>query len=112
MPGTEYYPPPPSGASAVARTEDPISSPGAATSAADAGAGGGGEDAAIEGSTKGQEGPGAGSGALRWYPFGQGQRDCVGQALARLNYTAALATLLGRFSFALAPEVGGSSGWV
>ena len=43
---------------------------------------------------------------LRWLPFGLGPRDCIGQSLARLNYTATLATLLGHFSFRLAPEVG------
>lgn len=42
---------------------------------------------------------------LRFFPFSQGPRDCVGQSLARLNYTATLAALLGRFTFRLVPGV-------
>lgn len=42
---------------------------------------------------------------LRFFPFSQGARDCVGQSLARVNYTATLAALLGRFAFQLAHEV-------
>ena len=41
----------------------------------------------------------------RYIPFSDGRRDCVGQALARMNYTATLARLLGSFHFELAPEV-------
>ncbi|GAB4816064.1 hypothetical protein N2152v2_003110 [Parachlorella kessleri] len=48
--------------------------------------------------------------ALRWLPFGVGPRDCIGQSLARLNYTATLGTLLGHFSFKLAPEMEGPGG--
>ena len=41
---------------------------------------------------------------LRYLPFSHGSRDCVGQALARVSYTAMLAALLGKFHFSLAPE--------
>ena len=41
----------------------------------------------------------------RYIPFSDGRRDCVGQALARMNYTSTLARLLGNFHFELAPEV-------
>lgn len=41
----------------------------------------------------------------RFIPFSDGRRDCIGQALAKTNYTAVLALLLGRFHFELAPEV-------
>ncbi len=41
----------------------------------------------------------------RYIPFSDGRRDCVGQALARMNYTSTLAQLLGNFHFELAPEV-------
>jgi fatty acid synthase len=46
----------------------------------------------------------------RFLPFSDGRRDCIGQALAKTNYTAVLASLLGRFHFELAPEVGGAAG--
>lgn len=36
----------------------------------------------------------------------QGNRDCIGLSLAKLNYTATLATLLGTFHFKLTKEVG------
>jgi cytochrome P450 len=42
---------------------------------------------------------------LCFFPFGQGMRDCIGQGLAKLKYTATLSMLLGRFHFQLAPEV-------
>ncbi len=41
----------------------------------------------------------------RYIPFGDGRRDCIGQALARMNYTSTLARLLGSFHVELAPEV-------
>ena len=41
----------------------------------------------------------------RFVPFSEGRRDCVGQHLARMNYTSTLARLLGNFHFELAPEV-------
>lgn len=44
---------------------------------------------------------------LRLLPFSLGQRDCVGQSLAKMNYTFTLARLLGSFSFRLAEEVHG-----
>jgi Cytochrome P450 len=47
----------------------------------------------------------AGGRPKRFIPFSDGRRDCVGQALAKMNYTAVLAMLLGRFHFELAPEV-------
>ena len=43
----------------------------------------------------------------RYIPFSDGRRDCVGQALARMNYMSTLARLLGNFHFELAPEVCG-----
>jgi cytochrome P450 len=43
-------------------------------------------------------------------PFLEGNRQCVGMALARVNYTATLATLLSRFSFRLADDMGGPEG--
>ncbi|GAB4815788.1 hypothetical protein N2152v2_002834 [Parachlorella kessleri] len=48
--------------------------------------------------------------ALRYLPFSTGPRDCVGQNLARMNYMATLAVLLGRFSFRLAPGMEGPGG--
>ncbi|PRW50749.1 cytochrome P450 [Chlorella sorokiniana] len=56
---------------------------------------------------------GRGGGAaqpLRFFPFSQGPRDCIGQSLARVNITATLATLLGRYRFHLAPEAEGPGG--
>ena len=41
----------------------------------------------------------------RFIPFGEGQRNCVGQTLARLNLTTAIAQLYGSFTFRLASEV-------
>ena len=41
----------------------------------------------------------------RFVPFAQGNRDCVGQTLARLNLSTTLAQLYGSFSFQLAEEV-------
>ena len=38
----------------------------------------------------------------RWMPFSSGQRDCVGQSLARMNYITTVAMLLARFSLRLA----------
>lgn len=38
------------------------------------------------------------------------RRQCVGMALAKMNYTAVLAHLLGKFSFSLAPRMGGADG--
>ncbi len=52
--------------------------------------------------------PGAkldGKGVKRFIPFGDGARNCVGQTLARLNLTTALAQLYGSFTFRLASEV-------
>ena len=43
--------------------------------------------------------------AKRFIPFSDGPRDCVGRNLATMNITAALATLLGHFSFRLADSV-------
>mgnify|MGYP001055792437 CR=1 FL=1 len=43
--------------------------------------------------------------ALRFLPFSSGPRDCIGQNLAKLNYMATLAVLLGRYRLRLAPEV-------
>ena len=41
----------------------------------------------------------------RFLPFSDGKRDCVGQAMARMNYTSTLARLLAHFCFELATEV-------
>ncbi len=48
---------------------------------------------------------GDGDKAKRFLPFSDGRRDCAGQALAKMNVTAALAILLGHFHFDLTPEV-------
>ena len=48
---------------------------------------------------------GAASGVRRWFPFSAGQRDCIGQNLARMNYTTTVAMLLARFSLRLAVPV-------
>ena len=41
----------------------------------------------------------------RYLPFGDGMRSCVGQSLAKMNYTATVALLLSHFSFRLADHV-------
>eukprot|EP00884_Botryococcus_braunii_P023274 jgi/Botrbrau1/9630/Bobra.0131s0010.1 len=46
----------------------------------------------------------------RFLPFGDGIRNCVGQSLARMNLTAALAILLSHLSFRLADKMGGAQG--
>ena len=51
------------------------------------------------------DGEGAGKRPRRFLPFSAGARDCVGQSLAKMNYTATLALLLSTFSFRLAEEV-------
>ena len=43
--------------------------------------------------------------AKRFLPFSAGTRDCVGQSLARMNYTTTVAMLLAHFKFQLTPEV-------
>ena len=45
----------------------------------------------------------------RYLPFGDGMRSCVGQSLAKMNYTATLALLLSHFSFRLADRVRSST---
>ena len=47
----------------------------------------------------------------RFLPFSTGTRDCVGQSLARMNYTTTVAMLLAHFKFQLAPEVTALSLW-
>jgi len=42
--------------------------------------------------------------ARRYFPFGEGPRNCVGQNLAKMTLPLLLATLLAKFSFKLAPE--------
>lgn len=49
---------------------------------------------------------GGSSQPLRFFPFSQGPRNCVGQSLAKMDYLAILAVLLGRYTFQLTPEVG------
>ena len=41
----------------------------------------------------------------RFLPFSSGTRDCVGQSLARMNYTATVAMLMAHFRFELADKV-------
>lgn len=43
--------------------------------------------------------------AKRFVPFSQAGRDCVGQALARLNLATTLAQLWGNFTFKCADQV-------
>ncbi len=43
--------------------------------------------------------------APNFMPFAEGQRNCVGQNLAKLEVLVLLATLLGHFRLELAPEV-------
>lgn len=43
--------------------------------------------------------------AKRFFPFSFGSRDCVGQNLARMNYTTTVAMLLAHFNFQLSDEV-------
>lgn len=45
------------------------------------------------------------SDAKRFVPFSQAGRDCVGQALARLNMATTLAQLWGNFTFRCADQV-------
>lgn len=56
----------------------------------------------LAGAAKVQEGEGR---VKRFLPFSSGTRDCVGQSLARMNYTATVAMLLARFRFELADKV-------
>ncbi|CAL8468775.1 g8316 [Coccomyxa elongata] len=46
----------------------------------------------------------------KYMPFGDGMRACVGQSLAKMNYTAATALLLSHFTFRLAERMGGADG--
>ena len=41
----------------------------------------------------------------RWFPFSDGPRNCVGQALAKMNIAATFAQLYSHYSFKLAEEV-------
>ncbi len=41
----------------------------------------------------------------KYMPFGDGMRACVGQSLAKMNYTTATALLLSHFTFRLAERV-------
>ena len=43
--------------------------------------------------------------ARRFFPFSLGSRDCVGQNLAKMNYTTTVAMLLAHFKFHLTDEV-------
>ncbi len=93
-PGAEYYTPPGSQASSGPLGEkppDPTTTPSPAEA---------GDIKSLD-----ERHAGGGSRPLRFFPFGLGARECVGQGLAKLNYTATLATLLGYFHFKLAPEV-------
>lgn len=56
-----------------------------------------GKSAAAEGGSEAR--------AKRFLPFSAGTRDCVGQSLARMNYTTTVAMLLTHFKFQLTPEV-------
>ena len=41
----------------------------------------------------------------RFMPFLEGNRQCIGMSLAKLNYTTAVALLLSHFTFRLADDV-------
>lgn len=41
----------------------------------------------------------------RWFPFSDGPRNCIGQALAKMNMAATFAQLYSHYSFQLADEV-------
>jgi cytochrome P450 len=41
----------------------------------------------------------------RWFPYGEGNRQCIGMPLARVNVQASVASLLSTFKFELADEV-------
>lgn len=41
----------------------------------------------------------------RWFPFSDGPRNCVGQALAKMNMATTFAQLYSQYSFQLAEEV-------
>lgn len=66
-----------------------------------------GDGQGAAGSLGGDQGDPRASGARpqRFFPFSMGERDCVGQNLGRLNFTATLAKLWGNFTFRLAAEV-------
>ncbi|CAL8464901.1 g4436 [Coccomyxa elongata] len=46
----------------------------------------------------------------RFMPFLEGNRQCIGMSLAKLNYTTAVALLLSHFTFRLADDMGGPQG--
>ena len=46
-----------------------------------------------------QQGGEGGRPPLRFIPFSAGLRSCIGQNLAKMNYTATLAILLSHFTF-------------
>eukprot|EP00884_Botryococcus_braunii_P001263 jgi/Botrbrau1/11137/Bobra.331_1s0007.1 len=46
----------------------------------------------------------------RYLPFSEGPRSCAGMPLAKITLSATLATLMSRYSFTLAPEMGGPEG--
>jgi cytochrome P450 len=81
--------------------------PGSPAEAAAVSAGGAGPGPAspIRAGSGRAMGLGDASRPLRFFPFSQGARDCIGQALARMDYLAMLAALLGRYNFRLTPEV-------
>ena len=56
----------------------------------------------LAGGAKSQEAEGR---VKRFLPFSSGTRDCVGQSLARMNYTATVAMLMAHFRFELADKV-------
>lgn len=107
-PGAEYWPGDMCPARAGTRPEGSSGSTGASTRP-------------LGGDEEEEEGDGAGaasaSGAwtlvdsdrppLRFAPFSQGPRICIGQHLAKMNATATLALLLSRFTFELPPELRG-----
>ncbi|BDA44787.1 probable 1,25-dihydroxyvitamin D(3) 24-hydroxylase, mitochondrial [Coccomyxa sp. Obi] len=46
----------------------------------------------------------------RWFPYGEGNRQCIGMPLASINLQASVASLLAAFKFKLADEMGGAEG--
>ena len=43
--------------------------------------------------------------AKMWFPFGEGNRQCIGMPLARVNVQASVASLLSTFKYGLGDEV-------
>ncbi|KAL6749929.1 cytochrome P450 [Haematococcus lacustris] len=94
----------------------PLGPPGSCLDSHTGAAKGGEAVTAVEarGALEGEEGAGGPGGGqrdeIRFMPFSEGPRNCVGQTLARIEVVAVLAGLLGAFRLELAPEMGGREG--